>query len=53
VRAGRTEFKAGDRVAYANGPIGALLGAEEPPATAGEDSEGISFEQAASMMLQG
>ena len=51
---GVTEFKAGDRVAYCNGPIGAY--AEEkihPAERLVKIPEGISFEQAASMMLQG
>jgi len=51
---GVTEFKAGDRVAYANGPIGAYAEKKIHPADRlVKIPEGISFEQAASMMLQG
>jgi NADPH2:quinone reductase len=51
---GVTEFKAGDRVAYANGPIGAYAEVKNHPADRlVKVPEGISFEQAASMMLQG
>ncbi len=51
---GVTEFKAGDRVAYANGPIGAYSEVKNHPADRlVKIPEGISFEQAASMMLQG
>jgi NADPH2:quinone reductase len=49
-----TEFKVGDRVAYANGPVGSYSEVKIHPA----DRlvmlpDGISFEQGASMMLQG
>jgi NADPH:quinone reductase len=51
---GVTEFKAGDRVAYANGPIGAYAEKKiHPVDRLVKIPEGISFEQAASMMLQG
>ena len=51
---GVTEFKAGDRVAYANGPLGAYSEVKNHPADRlVKIPEGISFEQAASMMLQG
>jgi len=51
---GVTEFKAGDRVAYCNGPIGAYAEVKNHPADRlVKVPEGISFEQAASMMLQG
>jgi NADPH2:quinone reductase len=51
---GVTEFKAGDRVAYANGPIGAYCEVKNHPADRlVKIPEGITFEQAASMMLQG
>jgi NADPH2:quinone reductase len=51
---GVTEFKAGDRVAYANGPIGAYCEVKNHPADRlVKIPDGISFEQAASMMLQG
>jgi NADPH2:quinone reductase len=51
---GVTEFKAGDRVAYCNGPIGAYAEVKNHPAERlVKVPEGISFEQAASMMLQG
>ncbi|MFZ3324298.1 MAG: quinone oxidoreductase [Usitatibacter sp.] len=49
-----TEFKPGDRVAYANGPIGAY--SEVKIHTAErlvKLPDGITFEQGASMMLQG
>jgi NADPH2:quinone reductase len=49
-----TEFKVGDRVAYANGPLGAYAELKVHPADRlVKIPEGISFEQAASMMLQG
>ena len=49
-----SEFKAGDRVAYCNGPIGAYSELKVHPAERlVKVPEGISFEQAASMMLQG
>jgi NADPH:quinone reductase len=51
---GVTEFKAGDRVAYANGPIGAYSEVKNHPVDRlVKIPDGISFEQAASMMLQG
>jgi NADPH2:quinone reductase len=51
---GVTEFKPGDRVAYANGPIGAYSEKKIHPADRlVKIPDGISFEQAASMMLQG
>jgi NADPH2:quinone reductase len=51
---GVTEFKVGDRVAYANGPIGAYSEKKIHPADRlVKIPDGISFEQAASMMLQG
>jgi NADPH:quinone reductase len=49
-----TEFKVGDRVAYANGPIGAYTELKVHPADRlVKLPDGISFEQGASMMLQG
>jgi NADPH2:quinone reductase len=54
VGAGVTEFKAGDRVAYANGPVGAYSELKVHPVDRlVKIPDGISFEQAASMMLQG
>ncbi|HXF80382.1 MAG TPA: quinone oxidoreductase [Usitatibacter sp.] len=54
VGAGVTEFKAGDRVAYANGPIGSYSELKVHPVDRlVKIPEGIGFEQAASMMLQG
>ena len=51
---GVVEFKPGDRVAYANGPIGAYSELKNHPADRlVKIPDGISFEQAASMMLQG
>src|SRR5258706_3676336 len=51
---GVTDIKPGDRVAYANGPIGAYSEVKIHPAERlVKIPEGISFEQAASMMLQG
>jgi NADPH2:quinone reductase len=51
---GVTEFKAGDRVAYANGPIGAYSELKVHPVDRlVKIPDGIGFEQAASMMLQG
>ena len=48
------EFKPGDRVAYCNGPIGAYSELKIHPAERlVKLPDGISFEQAASMMLQG
>jgi len=49
-----TEVKAGDRVAYCNGPLGAYSETRVMPADRlVKLPEGISFEQGASMMLQG
>jgi NADPH2:quinone reductase len=54
VGSGVTEFKPGDRVAYANGPIGAYAELKVHPVDRlVKIPEGISFEQGASMMLQG
>ena len=54
VGAGVTELKVGDRVAYANGPIGAYSELKVHPVDRlVKVPDGISFEQAASMMLQG
>jgi len=54
VGTGVSEFKAGDRVAYCNGPLGAYSELKIHPAERlVKIPEGISFEQAASMMLQG
>jgi len=54
VGTGVTEFKMGDRVAYCNGPMGAYAELKVHPAERlVKVPEGISFEQAASMMLQG
>src|SRR5690349_21410100 len=51
---GVAEFKVGDRVAYANGPIGAYSELKVHPVDRlVKVPDGISFEQAASMMLQG
>ena len=51
---GVTEFKPGDRVAYCNGPLGAYAEVKNHPAERlVKIPDGISFEQAASMMLQG
>src|SRR5258706_15452071 len=51
---GVTEFKAGGRVAYANGPIRAHPEKKNHPADPpGKIPPGISFQQAASTMLQG
>jgi NADPH:quinone reductase len=51
---GVTEFKQGDRVAYCNGPIGAYSEVKLHPADRlVKLPEGITFEQGASMMLQG
>ena len=51
---GVTELKAGDRVAYANGPLGAYAEVKNHPVDRlVKLPDGISFEQAASMMLQG
>lgn len=52
--AGVSEFKVGDRVAYANGPLGAYSEARVMPADrVVKVPAGISDEQAAAMMLQG
>ncbi len=52
--AGVTEFKKGDRVAYCNGPVGAYSEMKIHPAErCVKLPDGISFEQAACMMLQG
>jgi NADPH2:quinone reductase len=49
-----TDIKVGDRVAYANGPLGAYSELKVHPADRlVKLPDGISFEQAASMMLQG
>ena len=49
-----TEVKAGDRVAYCNGPLGSYSEKRVMPADRlVKLPDGISFEQAASMMLQG
>jgi len=49
-----TEVKAGDRVAYANGPLGSYSEKRVMPADRlVKLPDGISFEQGASMMLQG
>jgi NADPH2:quinone reductase len=49
-----TEFKPGDRVAYANGPVGAYSELKIHPAERlVRLPDGITFEQGASMMLQG
>jgi NADPH:quinone reductase len=49
-----TEVKAGDRVAYCNGPLGSYSEKRNMPADRlVKLPDGISFEQGASMMLQG
>src|SRR5207344_699236 len=54
VGAGVTEFKAGDRVAYASVPLGAYSELRLYPADrAVKIPDGISFETAAAMMLKG
>ncbi|QJR16232.1 quinone oxidoreductase family protein [Usitatibacter palustris] len=54
VGVGVTEFKVGDRVAYANGPIGSYSEKKIHPADRlVKLPDAISFEQGASMMLQG
>jgi NADPH2:quinone reductase len=54
VGSGVTEFKPGDRVAYCNGPIGAYSELKNHPAErCVKLPDGIGFEQAACMMLQG
>ena len=51
---GVSEFKAGDRVAYCQGPLGAYSEVKNHPADKiVKIPDGITFEQAASMMLQG
>jgi NADPH2:quinone reductase len=51
---GVTEVKAGDRVAYCNGPLGSYSEKRVMPADRlVKLPDGISFEQGASMMLQG
>ena len=51
---GVTEFKAGDRVAYCNGPVGAYSELKAHPVDRlVKLPDGITFEQAASVMLQG
>ena len=51
---GVAELKVGDRVAYCNGPIGAYSEVKNHPADRlVKLPDGISFEQGASMMLQG
>ncbi len=52
--AGVTEFKVGDRVAYANPPIGAYATERNMPAhRLVKLPDGIAYETAAAMMLQG
>jgi NADPH2:quinone reductase len=54
VGTGVVDLKAGDRVAYCNGPIGAYSELKVHPADRlVKLPDGISFEQGASMMLQG
>jgi len=54
VGAGVTEFKPGDRVAYASAPLGSYAEARLYPADrAVKIPDGISFETAAAMMLKG
>lgn len=54
VGANVTEFKVGDRVAYCNGPVGSYSELKNHPADRlVKVPDGITFEQAASMMLQG
>jgi NADPH:quinone reductase len=54
VGANVTEVKAGDRVAYCGGPLGAYAEKRNMPADKlVKLPDGISFEQGASMMLQG
>ena len=54
VGAGVTEFKAGDRVAYASAPLGSYSEVRLYPADrAVKIPDGISFETAAAMMLKG
>jgi NADPH2:quinone reductase len=49
-----TDLKAGDRVAYANGPLGSYSEVKNHPADRlVKLPDGITFEQGASMMLQG
>jgi NADPH2:quinone reductase len=54
VGAGVTGFKAGDRVAYGSGPVGAYAGLRCLPAAAVVQlPKAISYEQAAAVMLKG
>jgi NADPH2:quinone reductase len=54
VGTGVTHVKAGDRVAYAGGPVGGYCEARNLPATRlCKLPDGLSFEQGAAMMLQG
>jgi len=54
VGSGVADFKVGDRVAYCNGPVGAYAEVKNHPADrVVKIPDGITFEQAASMMLQG
>ena len=54
VGAGVTDVKVGDRVAYANGPVGAYSELKVHPVDRlVKIPEGVTFEQGASMMLQG
>ena len=54
VGAGVSEFKAGDRVAYCNGPLGAYSESKiHPVERLVKIPDGVSFEQAACAMLQG
>ena len=54
VGSGVTEFKVGDRVAYGQGPLGAYAEVKNHPwDRVVKLPDGISFEQGASMMLQG
>jgi NADPH:quinone reductase len=51
---GVTDLKVGDRVAYANGPLGSYSEVKNHPADRlVKLPDGITFEQGASMMLQG
>lgn len=51
---GVTEFKVGDRIAYATGPIGSYCTARNLPAKhAVKLPDGITYDQAASIMLKG
>jgi len=54
VGSGVTDIKAGDRVAYAGGPVGAYSEVRNMPADRlVKLPDGVSFEQGASMMLKG